>query len=286
MAELIGAVFGKTFSRRDLLTFDRIAWEKQELFMRNAAAHPASAPLVAELQFLIDRGVLYSPTIGDIPLSAQTEIAAIASELTDSELRRISSPDDSSETSQAALHLVDISTRSYAVEVRHMEVANVVPIVLGWQSSQLSQRMSRTDVVQLVLDELPIPDDTHGLEDILAFRDEARAEGLVQGLRVWIHEMASGKLTPIEVADKLEDLMFRYERTLKLEKMRRDTGMVETLVTTTAEIAEHLVRFKWSKLAERLFSVRYKQIDLMKAEMSAPGREVAYIVKARERFGR
>ncbi len=60
--------------------------------------------------------------------------------------------------------------------------------------------------------------------------------------------------------------------------------MVETLVCTTAEIAVSLVKFQWSKIAKKLFEVRYKQIDLMKAEMTALGREVAYIVKARERF--
>jgi hypothetical protein len=137
-----------------------------------------------------------------------------------------------------------------------------------------------------VLNELPIPGPTHSLEDILAFRDEARSEGLIQGLRVWLNEMASGKITPIEVSDKLEDLMSRYERALKLEKMKRDTGVVETVVTTTAEIAESLVKARWSNIAKKLFEVRHKQIDLMKAEMAAPGREVAYIVKARERFGR
>ena len=57
------------------------------------------------------------------------------------------------------------------------------------------------------------------------------------------------------------------------------------LVVTTAEIAESLVKFQWSNIAKKLFEVRHKQIDLMKAEMTLPGREVAYIVKARERFG-
>jgi hypothetical protein len=52
-----------------------------------------------------------------------------------------------------------------------------------------------------------------------------------------------------------------------------------------AEIAESLVKSQWSKIAKKLFEVSHKQIDLMKAEMTAPGREVAYIVKARERFG-
>ena len=67
--------------------------------------------------------------------------------------------------------------------------------------------------------------------------------------------------------------------------MSRTTGVVETLLTTTAEIAESFVKFQWSKIPKKLFEVRHKQIDLMKAEMSLPGREVAYIVKARGRFG-
>jgi len=61
--------------------------------------------------------------------------------------------------------------------------------------------------------------------------------------------------------------------------------VVETLVVTTAEIAESLVKFQWSTIAKKLFEVRHRQIDLMKAEMTLPGREVAYIVKARKRFG-
>jgi hypothetical protein len=98
--------------------------------------------------------------------------------------------------------------------------------------------------------------------------------------------MASGELTHLEVSDKLENLVSCYDRALTLEKMSRTTGVVETLLVTTAEIAESLVTFQWSKAAKTLFDVRRKQIDLMKAEMTLPGREVAYIVKARERFGK
>ena len=60
--------------------------------------------------------------------------------------------------------------------------------------------------------------------------------------------------------------------------------MFETLICTTAEIAESLVKFKWSNIAKKLFEVKHKQVALLKAEMSLPGREVAYIIKARERF--
>lgn len=141
------------------------------------------------------------------------------------------------------------------------------------------------EVVQLAISHLPVPGDGHSFDDVLAFRDEVRAQGLLLSLRVWINEAGSGKLTPIELSDKLEDLLSRFERTLALEKMRVQTGVIETVVTTTAEIAEALVKFKWSNIAKKLFEVRHKQVDLMKTEMGAPGREVAYIVKAHDRFG-
>ena len=162
---------------------------------------------------------------------------------------------------------------------------NAVPIVCGW-STFSNRSTSRAEAIQLLIKDLPTPGESHSLQDILAFRKEAREQGLIQGLRVWINEMASGNLTNAEVSDKMEDLVSRYERALKAERMTRNTGFVETLVTTTAEIAESLVKFQWSNLAKKLFEVKHRQIDLTKAEMNLPGREVAYIVKARETFPR
>ena len=60
---------------------------------------------------------------------------------------------------------------------------------------------------------------------------------------------------------------------------------MESVVCTTADFAESLCKFQWSKIASGLFRVKRQRIDLLRAEMELPGREVAYIVKARERFG-
>jgi hypothetical protein len=45
------------------------------------------------------------------------------------------------------------------------------------------------------------------------------------------------------------------------------------------------VSFKWGKAAEALFSLRRRRVALLEGELTAPGNEVAYIVKARETFG-
>ena len=54
----------------------------------------------------------------------------------------------------------------------------------------------------------------------------------------------------MKVSDKLENLMSCYERTLKLEKMKRDTGGGRNLFSRPARIGESLVMFQWSNLAK------------------------------------
>jgi hypothetical protein len=56
-------------------------------------------------------------------------------------------------------------------------------------------------------------------------------------------------------------------------------------VTAPLDVIERLVKFKWGDLARRHFSIERRSIELMEAESKLEGREVAYIVKARERFG-
>jgi hypothetical protein len=287
MAELIGATLDDNPDlRRGILTFDRIARFQLREFMTKLANEKSKASIAADFQFLIDRGVLYEPSLEHRQPDTGSEQTALLGQLEATMVlfRKGEVLEEPAFTRHTGI-LAGTLTRLYALELRQQHQVNAVPILID-RSLEIDRPSTRSDVVHLVLNQLPMPGPTHSLEDILAFRDEARKDGLIEGLRVWINEMASGKLTPIEVSDKLEHLTSQYERTLKLEKMRRDTSVVETFVTTTAEVAEALAKFQWSKIAKMLFEVRHKQLELMKAELSAPGREVAYIVKARERFGK
>jgi hypothetical protein len=45
------------------------------------------------------------------------------------------------------------------------------------------------------------------------------------------------------------------------------------------------VKFNWSKIANGALQVQKRKIELMEAEMRAPGRECAYVFDARKRFG-
>ena len=51
-----------------------------------------------------------------------------------------------------------------------------------------------------------------------------------------------------------------------------------------AEIMEDLVKIKWGKAAGAVVSIFDRRLELMKAELSNPAKEISYIVKAQERF--
>ncbi len=66
--------------------------------------------------------------------------------------------------------------------------------------------------------------------------------------------------------------------------MKVNAGVAETIVVSTAEIAENLVKFKWSKIGKMLFSARQKKIKLLEGELTSPGSEVAYIFQMKQVF--
>ena len=290
MFELIGAMAHPCSCwNHHLLAFDRIAWPYVDRYLRIYSRAPEgddrSLQASADLQWLVSKGLVFVPGwLNECPARVNPAWTAANEEVKDKLRTYIRVKGQHSARALTHDDVGDAKARLVAIRLREIDGMNAVPVTSGWTALS-EEPLSRAEVIRIVVKALPIPSEHHSLQDVVDFREEARAEGLIQGLRVWINDMASGKLTEIEISDKLENLVSQYERALKLEKMSMETGVVETLVCTTAEIAESLVKFQWSTAAKKLFELRHKQIDLMKAETTLPGREVAYIVKAQERFG-
>lgn len=289
MAELVGATFDTLFwqesprlLKQHLLMFDRLATTTRPTSLVEVSEEARAYK--ADLVYLAERGVLFAFRGRGVRgvLGADEDRLTPDEQPVKDALENFGLKTQSADVRRAPFS--DLLSRTMAVNLRLQRGVNAVPLTRVWSGDQPSPK-TRSDVIQLVIKDLPIPGDRHSLENVMDFREESRTRGLPQSLRVWINEVASGKLTGVEISDKLEDLVSQYERALKLEKMERNTSFVETVVTTTADIAEGLVKFQWSSLAKKLFECRHKEVALMKAEESLPGREIAYIVKARERFG-
>lgn len=145
---------------------------------------------------------------------------------------------------------------------------------------------SATDVVQVALEALPVPDETTPWEQLLDFKRDADVEHSLKLCRRWIRKCAEADKKPIEIREELEDLVADYTSTMRRHRLKFRPGLIETTLCVSAELAENILKLQWGKAAQALFKVRQNRLSLLDAEVTAPGREVAFIVRARERFGR
>ena len=71
---------------------------------------------------------------------------------------------------------------------------------------------------------------------------------------------------------------------MKLHNIKYRTSKLETILTAPLELLENVLKIKWSETAKQFFCIRKSKIALLEAELKAPGKELAYIVRAKEVF--
>ena len=143
----------------------------------------------------------------------------------------------------------------------------------------------RSDILRVVIGRLPIPDENTPWQDILDFRRDPDTSRKLLAIREWTRSIAREGREVSSLQERLDYLLEEYRAHIALHKLKYSMSAFETLITTTAEVAESLIKFKWKAVAEAMFSIRKRKIALLEAEASAPGREVSYIIHAQSKFG-
>ena len=143
----------------------------------------------------------------------------------------------------------------------------------------------KEQILGIVIKALPTPDESTSWEQIIDFRSDENSRSKFLALRNWMNEIARSELSAIEIAEKLEYLLDQYQQHMKVHKIKTNLGTMQTLITTTADIAGNLASFRWGKVAESIFSLKNRNIALLQGELTSPGNEVAFIVKAKDTFG-
>jgi len=111
-------------------------------------------------------------------------------------------------------------------------------------------------------------------------------------LREWTSEVAKMKLSPNEVEEKLEALLSSYEDHMRLHKMKFRWDTLKTIILAETGFITRgwltglgaLPRIV-GMVAAPLYSIRQHKLSLLAEERKAPGKEIAYIIKAKEVFG-
>ena len=103
-------------------------------------------------------------------------------------------------------------------------------------------------------------------------------------MRRWIRKISTDELSKAEIEEEIEWLINEFHKHMKYHKIKADTETIEVLVKAPLEIIENLVKLKLSKIPEPFFALKKRQLMLMEAEINAPSKEMAYIIKTRETF--
>lgn len=185
----------------------------------------------------------------------------------------------------------ELLLRLLALEISDFETVEAVPLLVSERAmfanvSSVKDARRREEVIDVVLNSFPEPDDSTSWEQILDFRSDPESRAKFLGLRSWIIDMSHGKFSQHEMRDKLEWALHQYSEHLHLHRIKANAGILRTLIVGGAEAIESLLKFKFKNAAELIFSARSRKLSLLEAEANAPERELAYIHSARRRFGK
>jgi hypothetical protein len=136
-------------------------------------------------------------------------------------------------------------------------------------------------VVDVVINALPVPDETVSWEQIIEFRSDPDSQSKFLALRNWMAEVARAELNPAEIELKLEHLIDQYRQHMKFHRMRANVGRFQTVLMAAANLLDR----NFTEATRTLFSSKERTLNILEGELTSPGKEVAYIVSATERLG-
>jgi hypothetical protein len=181
----------------------------------------------------------------------------------------------------------DMRVRNISAYIARQFGVDVVPICRGQLADKLPEDQVtkiESNVLRIAFSHMPVPGDDAAWQDIFDFRAE---EGDKQwAFRRFLLTLSTKKQTESEIRDDFEWTMNEYQKFMNIHKLKADHGFIETYVIPTVELVENVAKLNWSKVAKDLLGVRKRKVELLEAEMKAPGRECAYVFDARKRFGK
>jgi hypothetical protein len=183
----------------------------------------------------------------------------------------------------AVCHALEDHVRRISVQLRNAADLDAFPTLTGLVESP-DKGADKSDVIEIVINHLPLPNDLVPWEALLEYRADPDSMTKFLALRNWMSDIGRANLTPSEIEEKLEYLIDRFEQHMRLHKLKANPSAFETVIVGSAEFLEHLAKFRWGDAAKKLFSLKHKRLMLLEGELTAPGNEIAYIVKARETF--
>jgi hypothetical protein len=191
-----------------------------------------------------------------------------------------------------AREAADSEARMLSILIRQSCNLEAYPVASKYPTV-VAPQADKSEVLEIVLHKLPMPDEQTSWEQLLEFRNDPDSRHRFLALRQWTSDIARMRLNPNEVEEKLEVLIAGYEDHMKLHKIKTRWDTLKTIVLAEAGF----ITGGWltglgalpgiaGMVASPIYSIRQHKLSLLGEERKAPGKEIAYVIKAKKTFDR
>jgi hypothetical protein len=188
--------------------------------------------------------------------------------------------------------LFGFQARELSLQLRLVKGFDAYPVLSSFISPMpMAQQEDKATVVQIVLQEFPVPDERTAWERIEEFRSDPDSRSKFFPLKQWISEVARMKLPRTEIEDNLRARISEYETQMRLHRIERKWDTLKIIAGVDIGFLAAADYRGWGPLItsagiviSNFIAIKLQQVKLLQAEQQTPGKEIAYIVKAKETF--
>lgn len=188
----------------------------------------------------------------------------------------------------AVFELGDLYTRFHAELMRFAATDNIyIPIIYGSDIPSVSPLITtRAEALRVILYQLPLPSNDTPWEAIRDWRNDAEAREKYLVLRAWISRLARERLNSSDIEEEIAAKLATYQSYMAVQHKKMQRSRFEAIILPLAQAAEDALRLRLSSAAEKLVGLFRQELTVLESELTAPGREIAYIATSHDRFGR
>jgi hypothetical protein len=175
-------------------------------------------------------------------------------------------------------YLISIKERLYSILIE----ANLQQVIHPTLSMDSFNSLNFTDKKSLIniilLNNIPTPDDSVPLIDIVQYKNENSNKLHYKRLLAWINKLSKEDFNEVEIREEVDWLIEEYKRELKLTGMKKRLINIEFAFKAFPNLLEKLLKLKFSELFDPSIKMRQEKISLFQDEAQAKGNELAYII--------
>ena len=180
-------------------------------------------------------------------------------------------------------YLISVRERLYGIILSANLEQEIYPTLSMDSFDCLDFTEKKTFICNILVRNIPIPDESIPLIDIIQYKNEEVNKLHYKRLLAWMNRFSKEDLNESEIVEEIESLLEENRRALTLAGMKYRLINMEFALKILPNIIEKLAKLKFSVLFEPYIKMRQAKISLFEDEVKAKGNELAFIVNLQKK---